>query len=90
MACCGRGNGQSAATGNGQRVAPAPRGGTGGPAGSPARFAVVFEYQGPTAMTVRGGASGKLYRFDRSGARLSVEARDVPSLRGVPRLREVG
>jgi hypothetical protein len=50
---------------------------------------VVFAYTGATAMTVRGPVSGRLYRFDRPGARLTVDPRDRPGLARVPHLREV-
>jgi hypothetical protein len=53
------------------------------------QFAPVFEYVGVTALTVMGGASGKRYRFERRGARLTVDAADRPSLAAVPQLREV-
>jgi hypothetical protein len=50
---------------------------------------VFFEYVGPTALTVIGGATGKHYRFDRPGARAAVEPVDQASLSGVPNLRPV-
>lgn len=85
MGCCGRTNAVGNATFNTSATARSAafvherRG----------RSFVVFEYFGATAMSVRGGSSGKLYRFVSPGARQAVEARDVPSVRGVPRLREV-
>jgi len=48
---------------------------------------VFFEYVGPTAMTVIGGATRKSYRFDRPGARVAVEPADQSSLANVPNLR---
>jgi hypothetical protein len=48
-----------------------------------------FEYVGPTAMTVTGGATGRQYRFDRPGMRVAVEPTDENSLRRVPHLRRV-
>jgi hypothetical protein len=57
---------------------------------APARQAVVcFEYVGQTRMTVIGGATGRRYRFDRPGARVTVDPRDRPSLAAVPNLRLV-
>lgn len=50
---------------------------------------VAFEYTGPTGMTVRGAATGALYRFERTGARLAIDPRDAPSLLAVPRLRRL-
>jgi hypothetical protein len=53
------------------------------------RFAIEFEYIGPTALTVVGSTSGRRYRFDGPGARIVIDPRDRPSLARVPRLREV-
>ncbi len=49
----------------------------------------VFEYVGTTGLTVVGAATGRRYRFDRPGARATVEAADAASLAAVPKLREV-
>ena len=57
--------------------------------GPPRRFAVEFEYVGATALVVSGGATGRHYRFEHSGARVAVDPRDRPSLARVPKLREV-
>ncbi len=46
-----------------------------------------FEYTGSTGMTVQGGFTKRIYRFDRPGARMAVDARDTASMRAVPRLR---
>lgn len=51
--------------------------------------ATSFEYVGKTAFTVVGPATGRAYRFDRTGARLVVDPRDVARLRAVPKLRRV-
>jgi hypothetical protein len=48
---------------------------------------VPFEYIGATALTATGAITGRRYRFDRSGAVTEVDARDAPSLAGVPQLR---
>jgi hypothetical protein len=79
MACCGqrqsqlplRGQLRSARTG----VATQPS------------LVLWFEYTGSTAMTVFGPATARYYRFDRPGARLPLDARDVPFLKGIPHLR---
>ena len=50
---------------------------------------VVFEYIGRTALTATGGVSGKRYRFDQPGARVTVDARDRASLDALPMLKQV-
>ena len=55
----------------------------------PAESEVDFEYVGRTALTVRGPFSGRLYRFDRPGARLATDPRDQRALATVPALRPV-
>jgi len=50
---------------------------------------IAFEYTGTTGLTVRGAVTGLTYRFDRPGARIAVDPRDVPSLVAVPRLRRI-
>ena len=50
---------------------------------------VTFEYNGPTAMTVTGPATGVTYRFSGKGVRLSVHGSDAPSLASVPGLKAV-
>ena len=42
-----------------------------------------------TALTVTGRATGRCYRFPRPGARLAVDPRDAPALRGIAVLRRV-
>jgi hypothetical protein len=54
-----------------------------------AMAAPIFEYTGMTGMTVGGAATGRVYRFDRPGARVAVDARDMESLARVPHLRRV-
>jgi hypothetical protein len=53
----------------------------------PPQAAVWYEYAGQTGMTVVGGATGKVYRFDRPGSRVMVDPRDAASLFAVPNLR---
>jgi hypothetical protein len=55
------------------------------PTGSPA--AIVFEYVGPTGLTVIGAVTGKRYRFNRTGTTAAVDARDASWLVTVPNLR---
>jgi hypothetical protein len=84
MGCCGSGTPLWGGS------APSPRPAPPAPVGQPMRYShAFFEYVGATAMTVTGGATGKTYRFDRPGMRVAVEPVDEPSLRGVPKLRQV-
>ncbi len=53
------------------------------------RELAAFRYGGKTALTVRGGVTGRRYRFPRPGAVVLVDARDRPSLAPVPNLRQV-
>lgn len=48
-----------------------------------------FEYVGATGLTVFGAASGRRYRFDQPGERLSVDGRDRAGLERLPQLRLV-
>jgi len=48
---------------------------------------MVFQYVGTTGLTVEGPITGKRYRFAAPGARVAVDGRDAPSVRGVPNLR---
>ena len=47
----------------------------------------VFEYVGPTGLSVRGPITGRHYRFPATGSTLAVDGRDAPSLMAVPNLR---
>ena len=47
----------------------------------------LFEYVGATALTVIGPVSGRRYRFERTGARLTADPRDGNALQTVPFLR---
>jgi hypothetical protein len=40
-------------------------------------------------MTVMGPISGARYRFDRPGAKVQIDGRDLSSLAGLPNLRRV-
>ncbi len=82
--CCGR---QRAAL----RTAPA---GDGAPAIfpiPPVNQAVPadFEYTGATGLTVVGPLTGRRYRFDKPGARATVDGRDAFAMAHVPVLRRV-
>jgi hypothetical protein len=51
--------------------------------------APIFEYTGGTALTVKGPATGREYRFPHAGARVQVEPRDLASVAQVPKLRRI-
>jgi hypothetical protein len=60
------------------------------PTGVPGRVqqtVMFFTYEGETALTVTGRATGRRYRFPHAGARVAVDMRDVPGMRGVAVLR---
>ena len=59
------------------------------PAAAPATSVIVFEYLGSGAATIRGPASGQLYRFAHAGDRIAVDARDRPGLAMLTALRWV-
>lgn len=88
MSCCGKKREQLLAGApshpHSARVASYPR-----PAQGPLQSRVFFEYVGRTGLTVTGPATGKQYRFERTGARLEVDLRDRLSLSSVPHLRQL-
>jgi hypothetical protein len=51
------------------------------------RQRAVFEHVGATALMVVGPATGRCYRFDRPGAKLTVDLRDRPTLASIGSLR---
>ncbi|HEV8690785.1 MAG TPA: hypothetical protein VGQ91_10845 [Ideonella sp.] len=59
------------------------------PAAAPATSIIVFEYVGSGPTTIRGPASGQLYRFAHAGDRVAVDARDRPGLALLTMLRWV-
>lgn len=62
----------------------------GGAQRSAANAVTYFQYNGKTAMTVRGPVSGTVYRFHAPGRRVVVDLRDRASLAAIPQLTEVG
>ena len=48
---------------------------------------VAFEYRGPTALTVVSPITSRKYRFERPGAQVIVDPRDVSWLTFMPQLR---
>jgi len=51
--------------------------------------APIFEYRGATALTVIGAGTGRVYRFERSGARMEIDRRDQELMARVPNLRRI-
>ena len=78
MACCGQAR---------QSYSSPARVGQNGFAAS--GTAPIFEYTGGTALTVRGPATGREYRFAHAGARVQVEPQDQASIAQVPKLRRI-
>ena len=50
---------------------------------------VRFQYQGKTALTVRGPISQARYRFGFPDAVVEVDERDAPSMLAVPNLKRI-
>jgi hypothetical protein len=50
---------------------------------------VFFEYVGRTGLTVIGSATGRQYRFERTGARIEVDLRDRSAMTTVPNVRQL-
>jgi hypothetical protein len=51
---------------------------------------VLFEYSGPGPLTLHGVGTGVRYRWPGPGARVLVDARDVPTIAIVRGLEPVG
>lgn len=59
-------------------------------AASPQRLLrLVYEYIGPTTLTVTSPDTGRRYRFERTGARLEIDSCDRPLMAAIPQLRQV-
>ena len=79
MACCGQGRRSY------QSMPVRPSAGAFGvPLATP-----VFEYTGATSLSVVGSVTGRVYRFERAGARSEIDARDQQSVARVPLLRRI-
>jgi len=50
---------------------------------------VSFEYTGETGLTVKGGITGKRYRFDHKGQVQLIDYRDVNGMMAIPLLRKM-
>ena len=90
MACCGEKRRQFAQARSLSRATRPEQGwSTAKREPSPRRSLVYFEYVGKTGMTVSGPVTSKRYRFNGNGAVVAVDVRDAPSLRTVPRLKQL-
>jgi hypothetical protein len=57
---------------------------------SPAHAGAAYlQYFGKTRLSVIGGVTRRLYRFDSPGAHAIADGRDVPSLLAIPTLRRI-
>jgi hypothetical protein len=48
----------------------------------------IFEYTGPTGLTVKGNVTGKLYRFNFTGDTQVVDYRDTNGMIGISSLQK--
>ncbi|MBS0448105.1 MAG: hypothetical protein JSR59_19405 [Proteobacteria bacterium] len=83
MSCCGRRRAPIDVRPAGR---PAPL--AGAAAAPPAQAVVAFVYTGATRLVAEGAATRRRYRFEHPGVLVEVDARDAPSLAGVPGLRQ--
>jgi hypothetical protein len=79
MSCCGGKRREWQASQPYQSGTPATPDGSG----------VVFEYVGSTGLSLRGPISGRPYRFDSTGARVTVDRRDAASIMAVPNMKRL-
>lgn len=84
MSCCGNSRKQYQAPAHTPAAMPSPA-----PEQAAMQEPVYYEYIGATAISVRGSATGNIYRFREFGTRLAVDARDIPTLDTVPNVRRV-
>jgi hypothetical protein len=83
--CCGAKNLPGSSSRNQQRIpAAASR-----QAAAAQPSSVTFEYIGPSGLTVVSPTTGRRYRFEGTGAQLTVDSRDQAMLLYVPNLRPV-
>ena len=50
---------------------------------------VLFEYTGATGLTVKGGISRKIYRFNNAGDVQMIDYRDASGMMGIPVLKKL-
>ena len=88
MACCGKAREALRATPQGQQTRR-PVGIYAPPSRRELYSTAYFEYVGDTGLTVIGPYTGKVYRFDRPGARVAVDLRDKGSLVAVRLVKQL-
>jgi hypothetical protein len=79
MACCGQRRGAIDTSGTAAAAKRPP----------PKARVVLYQYTGPSAMTVAGPMSGATYRFGAPGAKVQIDTRDASSMAGLPNLRRL-
>lgn len=50
---------------------------------------ILFEYTGATGLTVKGGISRKVYRFNNAGDVQMIDYRDASGMMGIPVLKKL-
>jgi hypothetical protein len=88
MSCCGQRRAQLSGSAPTRPGGTAPRTDDAAPGQRPV-LRLVYEYMGPSALTVSSPHTGRRYRFDRPGARIEVDPRDRPLVAQLPQLRRV-
>jgi hypothetical protein len=81
MSCCGNNRGTVQGSPVNPRTLASQSGGN--------WAGVVFEYLGATGLTAVGSITRRQYLFPQRGSKITVDRRDVESLRAIPLLREV-
>lgn len=84
MSCCGNSRKQYQAPAHNPAAMPSPA-----PEPEQMQEPVYYEYTGATAISVRGSATGNIYRFREFGSRVAVDSRDTATLDTVPNVRRV-
>lgn len=84
MSCCGNSRKQYQAPAQNLAAMPSTE-----PEPAQMQEPVYYEYIGATAISVRGSATGNIYRFREFGTRVAVDARDIATLDTVPNVRRV-
>ncbi|MEM9291062.1 MAG: hypothetical protein AAGD01_05230 [Acidobacteriota bacterium] len=91
MSCCGSRRRAASTRASSSRNAPSGRSSNrGSSSGDGERGGVQLRplvYRGPSALSVLGPVSGRVYRFARPGASLSVDPRDWLALSKMPQLQ---
>jgi len=54
----------------------------------PARKSTIFEYTGKTGLSVRGSITGNMYRFNFTGDKVIIDAKDADFMTAIPNLKK--